>query len=132
MSKSPAENTREHVVAGMTAFLKFGDKDGDGKLSRAEVAAMVDETYRRVAAKYVSDGKMTASLEKQRQEDLGFYTSQDTNRDGYLSLDELLKGPLATFDCLDANHDGKLSREEVFSGMEQCPSDNLDDYASIP
>jgi hypothetical protein len=30
-AKAPAENTREHMVAGMTLVLKSWDKDGDGK-----------------------------------------------------------------------------------------------------
>jgi Ca2+-binding EF-hand superfamily protein len=131
MAKSPEANTREHMVAGMTAVLKAWDKDGDGRLSRAEVQAMVDEFFRRVAQDS-SGGKMTPDLDKQRQEFLAFYASQDTNDDGYLTLDELLKGPLASFDCMDQNHDGKVSKEEVFSGMERCPSVNLNDYAPKP
>jgi len=121
VAKSPTENTREHVVAGMSLVLKTWDKDGDRKLSRAEVQGMVDASLRRVA-KDASGGKMPADLEKLRHEFLGSYASQDTNHDGYLALDELLTGPLATFDCMDANHDGKTSQEEVFSGMKRCAS----------
>ena len=131
MAKPPADNTREHVVAGMAAVLRSWDKDGDNKLSRVEVAGMVDQFIRR-AAKYARGGKMTADLEKQRQEFLNLYESEDSDDDGYLTLDELLKEPLATFDCMDSNHDGKVSKEEVFSGMERCPSVNLDDYAPKP
>jgi Ca2+-binding EF-hand superfamily protein len=131
MGKSPATNTREDMIAGMTAVLHSWDKDADGKLSRAEVAVMIDEFFRRVA-KETSGARMTADLQKQRQEFLGFYASQDTDRDGYLTLDELLKGPLATFDCMDENRDGKVSQEEMFSGLERCPSTNLEDYAPNP
>jgi Ca2+-binding EF-hand superfamily protein len=131
MAKPPAQNTREHMVAGITLVLKSWDKDGDGKLSRVEVEGMVDAFFQRVA-KDASGGKMTADLEKQRQEFLSFYASQDTNHDGYLTLDELLKQPLASFDCMDANHDGRVSKDEVVSGMQRCPSVNLDEYAPKP
>ena len=128
MAKSPTEGSREQMISDMTAVLKSWDKDGDGKLSRAEVAAMVNEFFRRLA-KDAPGGKLTADLERQRQGFLGFYASQDTDRDGYLTLAELLKGPLASFGCMDENHDGKVAQEEVFSGMQRCPSLNLDDYA---
>ena len=131
VAKPPSESTREHMVAGMSMVLKSWDKDGDSKLSHAEVQGMVDEGFRRIAID-ASGGKMTADLEKQRQEFLGFYASQDTNRDGNLSLQELLKGPLASFDCMDSNHDNKVSQDEVFIGMRQCPSVNLEDYAPRP
>ncbi|MEO5774254.1 MAG: hypothetical protein ABIQ32_09075 [Sphingomicrobium sp.] len=131
MAKSPTDDSREHVVAGMTLILKSWDKDGDSKLSRAEVQGMVEESFRRIA-KGAPGGKMTADLDKQQQELLGFYASQDTNHDGYLTLDELLTGPLANFECEDANHDSKVSREELFSGMERCPSVNLEEYAPKP
>ena len=131
MAKSPTEDTREHMVADMTSVLKAWDKDEDGKLSRAEVAVMLDESFQ-MLAKDAPDGKLAADLERQRHGFLGFYASQDTNHDSYLTLDELLKGPLASFDCMDENHDGKVPQEEVFSGMERCPSVNLGDYAPKP
>jgi Ca2+-binding EF-hand superfamily protein len=120
-------NTREHMISNFRLVLKSWDSDGDGKLSRAEVQTMVNESFRRMKQS-VKDGQTHPELEAQRQEFLVFYASQDTNGDGYLTLEELLKGPLASFDCMDANHDGKVSQEEVFSGMERCPSVNLDDY----
>jgi len=127
-SNSLDANTREHLVSNMRLVLKSWDKDGDGKLSRSEVQTMVDASFRRIALS-VPAGEAHPELEKQRQETLGFYASQDTNHDGYLTLDELLAGPLATFDCLDVNHDGKVSKEEAFGGMGRCPSVNLDKFA---
>ena len=89
---------------------------------------MVDAAFRRMAQS-VPAGEAHPELETQRQEMLGFYASQDTNHDGFLTLDELLKGPLATFECMDANHDGKVTKEEAFGGMNRCPSVNLDKFA---
>jgi len=128
MARSPNDNSRDHMVAGMHEVLKSRDLDGDGQLSRVEVRGMIDEFSRRVA-KDSARAETTANLEKQRQALLAFYASQDTNHDGYLNIDELLRAPLANFDCTDANHDGKVSREEIVSGMQRCPSVNVDDYA---
>jgi Ca2+-binding EF-hand superfamily protein len=50
----------------------------------------------------------------------------------FLTLDELLKRPLASFDCMDENHDGKVTKDEQFTSMDRCPSVNLDDYAPKP
>ena len=119
--KSALQSAREHMISRASVVFKYWDKDRDGKLSRAELAAMVDYAIRR-AAKDFSGGKMTPDLEARRQELLRSCASQDTNHDGYLSLDELLKGPLASFDCMDTNHDGNLSKDEVSSGMERCSS----------
>lgn len=127
-AKQPDANTREHMISNFRLILKSWDKDGDGKLSRTEVQTMVNESFRRIRQS-VTDGQQHPELQSQRQEALALYASQDTNHDGYLTLDELLKGPLADFDCMDSNHDGKLSKQEIFSGMDRCPSVNLDDYA---
>ena|SRR5258708_5720780 len=127
-AKQSDANTRERMISNFRLILKSWDKDGDGKLSRTEVQTMVNESFRRMRQS-VSVGQAHPELETQRQETLSLYASQDTNHDGYLTLDELLKGPLANFDCMDSNHDGKLSKDEIFSGMDRCPSLNLDDYA---
>jgi len=130
MAKSP-EETRQNLVAGYTSVLNYSDKNSDGQLSRAEISAMVNESFRRIA-KTSPEGKMTDDLERQRQMFLSFYASQDADNDGYLSLDEFLKQPLASFDCLDEAHDGKVSRDDAFKGIGRCPALNLDDYAPKP
>ena len=122
IAKPLSGDTRDNIVTGMTLILKSWDEDRDGKLSMAEVQGMVDAFFARVA-KDVSGGKMTPDLERQRQEFLRFYANQDTNHDGYLSLYELLKQPLAAFDCMDANHDGKLSKDALSSGSYPAKED---------
>ena len=130
MAKSPDE-TRQNLVAGYTSVLNTWDKDSDGQLSQAEVAAMVNESFQRIA-KTSPKGTRTDDIEKQRQMFLSFYASQDTDKDGYLSIDEFLKQPLASFDCLDEDRDGKVSRDDAFRGIGRCPALSLDDYAPKP
>jgi len=127
-TKAVDANTREHLISGYAAVLKSWDKDGDRKLSYAEVGAMVGQSFERIK-RQVSDGKSCPYIQTQRRELMAFYQSQDANHDGYLTLDELLKLPLENFDCMDENHDSKLSHDEIVSGMDRCPSVNLDNYA---
>ena len=112
-------DTREKVISGFTGVLKSWDKDGDGRLSRSEVEAMVNESFRRMAQS-VPAGEVHPELEAQRQEAIDHYMAQDTNKDGYLSLSELVKEPLANFSCIDADHDGKLSKSEERSAIDRC------------
>jgi hypothetical protein len=80
VAKSPDAGTRDNVISSYTAVLKSWDKDGDRKLSRAELAAMWDEFGRRLKQQS-PDATMTVDLQKQRQEFLAFYASQDTDHD---------------------------------------------------
>lgn len=131
VAKRTDASTRAHLISGFRLVMKSWDADRDGRLSRAEVQTMVNEAFRRMAQD-ARDGQAHPELEMQRQQMLGFYASQDANHDGYLSFDELLKRPLASFDCADRDHDGKVTKEEAFSSFDRCPSVNLDDYAPKP
>jgi len=112
----------------MRLIIKHTYKDGEGKLSRSEAHTMFDSFFRGIAQSN-ADGQAHPELMTQRQEMSGFYARQDTNQDGYLTLDELLTGPLATFDCMDVNHDARVTKEEVLGGMNRCPSVSLDKFA---
>lgn len=92
---------------------------------------MVNESFRRTAES-IPAGQAHPELETQRREMLGFYASQDTNADGYLTLGELLKQPLANFDCADADQDGSLSKAEVRRSFDRCPHVSLSQYAPKP
>lgn len=48
------------------------------------------------------------------------WTDADTNRDGYLSKDELVPYPTLgqDFDRIDTDHDGKLSRAEFGAWLD--------------
>ena len=50
------------------------------------------------------------------------FDKADANADGFVTLSELLKAPLASFDCADSNHDGILSKAEEAAAMDSCPS----------
>ena len=71
------------------------------------------------------------------------FTKLDTNRDGYISQQELAAGLVAeqaqalaeirqkrseAFDAMDTNHDGQLSREEFLAAVKAGP---LPDSAAI-
>ena len=125
-AKQADANTRERMISNFGLILKSWDKDRDGKLRRTEVQTMVDASFREIAPQ-PQDWQEHAELGPQRQQILDHYASEDTNRDGYLNLDELLKAPLATFDCMDANHDAALSKDEIFGSPSRCRSLNPKD-----
>lgn len=130
-SNSGTLNTRDHVVSEYAKVLKSWDKDGDGELSRSEVQTMIDASFQ-MLAKSIPAGQRHPELETQRREMLGLYAGQDTNDDGYLTLGELLKQPLANFDCADADQDGSLSKAEVRRSFDRCPHVSLSQYAPKP
>jgi hypothetical protein len=92
---------------------------------------MIDTSFHSMAQS-IPAGQAHPELETQRREMLGFYASQDTNADGYLTLGELLQQPLANFDCADANQDSKLSEVEVRRSFDRCPHLSLSQYAPKP
>lgn len=91
---------------------------------------MANEWLRRTA-RGVPPGQSHPELETERREIAANYMSQDTNKDGYLSLNELVKEPLANFDCIDADHDGKISKSEESSLIDRC-APPVEDKASKP
>jgi len=114
----PNGKTRAGVVAGMTLILKTYDLDSDGRLSQGEVKLMVDRSL----AQAMKTGRNTKQLNEMRSWTIDYYAAQDLDHDGYLSLVELLKEPLAEFDCMDQDHDGALTQTEIEAGMDHCGS----------
>ncbi len=94
---------RVAVAAGYAALLARGDADGDGRLDRSEVTALV-------AAAVPGDAPAREAL---RFWLVARWMSADADGDGKLSLDELARAPLAAFDCADANQDGNVSAGEI-------------------
>jgi hypothetical protein len=117
-AQPPDGRTRPGLISGFELVLKGNDQNGDGKLSRAEVEGMVDSGL-------VPYQKPPRNYAEIRDQLLRAYAAQDLDHDGYLTLAELLKQPLATFSCMDTNGNGSLSQQEIEGGMENCDSERV-------
>lgn len=115
------EMSRKELIAQYAAVTKSWDKDRDGKLSRSDLESLVDHFIGEQASGLLRSPK-AAQLQLRRRQLIADFEQGDTDHDGYLTLSELLKGPLAMFDCMDRNHDGLLSDDEVRTGMKGCAS----------
>lgn len=112
---APDTSTRTGLVASYTAMLKRIDSDGDGKVSRMEWAAMVD-----ASPMLQSTSLSEAQRNGLRSALMAGFDQNDSDKDGELTLDELMAKPLVRFACMDANHDGKVSQAEAEAGMDKC------------
>lgn len=108
----PNGKTRGGVVSGTELILVSWDEDKDARLSRTEWTRMADGAARRDAA---GGSSLRSAAGK-------YFTADDTDRDGFLTREELLRPVLATFDCLDSNRSGILSDAEISrGGTADCP-----------
>lgn len=107
--------TRDALVASYNAMFKRIDIDGDGRISRMEWAAMVEESpmLQSLSLSQAQRDGLRAGL-------MAEFDQDDSDKDGSLTLDELMARPLVRFACLDANHDGKVTQAEMDAGMERC------------
>lgn len=113
---APDTSTRAGLVASYTAMLKRIDSDGDGKVSRTEWAAMVD------ASPMLQSGSLSQTQRYGLRAGLmAEFDRDDSDKDGLLTLDEMLAKPLFRFACLDSNHDGTVSQTETAANMDRCP-----------
>ena len=107
---------RSHTLADIEAsyakVMSAWDADHDGKLSRRELRQMVDADWRR-------DKVPHRDRDEMKRIELRYFTAQDVNHDGYLTLDELLRVPRAEFACTDRDHDGIASSDEIFAAMSR-------------
>lgn len=112
---APDTSTRAGLIASYETLLKKVDTDGDGKASRAEWQVMVDASPMLQSlnlSQAQRDGLRTALMAE--------FDQNDSDKDGVLTLDELLAKPLFRFACLDANHDGKVTQAEMTANMDRC------------
>lgn len=123
----------EEVLSGGGA-LKTLDKDGDGRVSRAEAtSAATDRANKRFdAIDADKDGYLTqeevdnarvkakSDMKRAAEHRLG---QADTDGDGAISREEAKSLPMLdrNFDRLDANKDGKISRDEMPQGKHTQP-----------
>jgi hypothetical protein len=105
------EPTRPELVSSSRQFLAGIDADGDGALSLAEWTAMVRPR----------PGEVSSTLSELRAYLIAEHGRMDGDRDGKVTFDELIREPLANFDCVDADRDLRLSRMEIESGRRSCP-----------
>jgi hypothetical protein len=116
-TRAGGENaTRSALTSGYASVLAAHDSDGDERLGRAEVEAMIELMF----PKNILAVSHFAELRDWLVAD---YSAQDADKDGYLTLSELLKGPIAAFECKDVNRDGRLTRPETEGGMSRCASE---------
>jgi len=112
---APNTSTRSGLIASYNAMFKRIDADGDGKVSRAEWEVMVD----------ASPMLQSQSLSETQRNGLraalmAGFEQNDSDRDGLLTLDELMAKPLVRFACLDANHDARVTQAEAEAGVDLC------------
>lgn len=112
---APDMSTRDGLIAGYTAMFKRIDTDGDDRISRLEWAAMAES----------SPMLQSASLSEAQRNSLraalmAGFDQNDSDRDGNLTLDELMAKPLVRFACLDADHNAKVTQTEAEAGMDTC------------
>ena len=112
---APDTSTRVGLIASYERLMKRIDTDGDGKASRAEWSVMVDASpmLQSLSISQAQRDGLRAAL-------MAGFDQNDSDHDGFLTIDELLAKPLFRFACLDSNHDGKISPAEMAANMDRC------------
>jgi len=112
---APDTSTRNGLIASYTAMVRRIDTDHDDKVSRAEWEVMVD-----ASPMLQAQGLSEANRTYLRTSLMAGFDQNDSDKDGFLTLDELMAKPLFRFACLDANHDAKVSQTEMAANMDRC------------
>lgn len=107
--------TRSEILAGSRQFFAGLDADRDGRLSLAEWTATISGPHPAKSRPGEEASELRAYM-------IGEHGRMDGDRDGHLTLEELVREPLANFDCADGDRDLRLSEMEIQSGRKRCPS----------
>ena len=110
LAQAPAAGT---TPAPRPSFKQL-DADGDGKLSRSEVASnpKLSQSFDSIDTNkdgFLSSDELRAGHRRHGQANV------DTNGDGVISRDEAKSSPRLSqsFDAIDTNKDGNLTRDEL-------------------
>jgi Ca2+-binding EF-hand superfamily protein len=105
LAQSPQPLTRQQII-------DTADKNRDGRIGRVEFLERMKEAFFFVDAD--RDGSLVI-VEYQRIQgaDPKRFAVADRNKDGKLSIDELLKSISEDFDAADKNDDGVIAEEEI-------------------
>ncbi len=117
MALSPATPVKADMTDLEIIFVK-GDSNGDLVLNKAEVLLIAITRFN------VDDSDRDNLLEKQEVGKLASdpeFSDNDTDKDGALSIEEVIAEKLADFTSADTNNDGMLTIIEVkkFYGVKQ-------------
>jgi len=112
------EERRADLIAVYRQSLEANDRDNDGRLSHSEWMAMVDAGF----PEQPRPGEEADNYAEARTEIIAYHRRWDSDGDGLVTLDELVREPLASFDCMDSDGNQRLSEAETWSAMERCAS----------
>ena len=108
-----AVRKRADYVATLTASFHESDTNKDGMINISEAIEAAKKSFHVPVLSADDEARFRATLQSS-------FDKLDTNKDGQNSLDELLRLPLANFDCLDANHDGLIPQAEAEANIDRC------------
>jgi Ca2+-binding EF-hand superfamily protein len=98
------------------------DSDQDGRLSLAEWSASTEPARDAGRASPIRIALHVPAAD--------MFRLLDSNEDGLLTLEELVRQPLAIFDCMDIDHDGVVQAGETEAGEARCSSIQAPEPAS--
>jgi len=129
---------RAQFIASMDAQFRLRDTNGDGRVTRAELAQFEQRTAQAAAVEanarafarldtnkdgVLSRAEFAALVNKLAEPDVTPLMQRfDTNRDQAITLVEYRAATLANFDRLDADHDGIVTQAEMRAGTMPAPT----------
>jgi hypothetical protein len=103
-------------MTDLEIILVKADQNDDAALSKAEVLKIAIEQFS--IADIDGDGMLEAEEAEEVKGDAEF-SDNDADKDGSLSIDEMIVEKLADFASIDGNKDGFLSLEELQAAYPQ-------------
>ncbi len=135
LAQSPEISGRPQDKARFDKRFHAADKDGDGALTRDEARRSMPSIYRRFnEIDTDKDGRVTreeleAAFSKRAREERERLMALDSNHDGVITRDEILRNASASsraIDRIDANKDGNISQGELDGFIQRRYYQDLD------